>query len=182
MRIMEDGHVGHSPTLTAIARPRVPSPPRPARHERADQNERHAHQVDSLDRVGVMLYAARRQAGESPHAHRREQRQPDPSAAERSRLAVKGRPYRFGPGSFDPFLVRARKISRRRADANDVSAMSSSARSADSRIAEALRLPVMERRTILNDLRSQRRSRKVGTAVTDRFRISLPWDDHVGLA
>lgn len=85
-------------------------------------------------------------------------------------------------GSFDSFPSEVRKVGAACVDANVVSAMSSSVRSADPRIAEALRLPVMERHTILNDLRLRRRSRKVGTAVHDRFKISLPWDDHIGLA
>ena len=84
-------------------------------------------------------------------------------------------------GAEDP---NSQQFSREDADEWNVTSASKPAAPIDPRIAEALRLPRTRwaaGRSRFSDVRNRRDRRKVGTAVFDRFRISLPWDDKVGL-
>ena len=90
--------------------------------------------------------------------------------------------YRVADRSFASFCRSTRQFFEGAADNREVTSVSSPVQNVDPRIAEALRLPPNQTRARFSDVRDRRARRKIGTAVYDRFRIALPWDDHVGLA
>ena len=90
--------------------------------------------------------------------------------------------YRVADRSFASFCHSTRQFCEGAADNREVTSVSSPVQNVDPRIAEALRLPPNQTRARFSDVRDRRARRKIGTAVFDRFRIALPWDDHVGLA